>query len=221
MAGVIDQPARGVTPMPPLATGTKSVREPIFTSSPLALVDRDGTINVDPGYLRDPNTVALLNGAAEGLRRLTGLGYVLAIVTNQSGIARGLMTADDVAQVNARLVELLASEGVPIAAVATCPHGPADACGCRKPQPGLAHEVARLTGRSLDGVIVIGDKASDVGLAKAIGARAILIAPRAASPPDFGQDGTAADLVAAAVIAAEWMAETQAAAEGCRSSTAR
>jgi D-glycero-D-manno-heptose 1,7-bisphosphate phosphatase len=177
-----------------------------ITAAPLALLDRDGTINFDPGYLRDVDALELLPGAVEGLQRLSQLGYTLAIVTNQSGIARGLMTATTVAQINARLIELLAGRGVVIAAVATCPHLPDAGCDCRKPKAQLARDIARQLACSLEGAIVIGDKASDIGLAHAIGARSILISVAQGDPPCHGQDATASDLVAAAGIVASWRA---------------
>lgn len=167
---------------------------------PLALLDRDGTIIVDRHYLADPAELELLPGAAEGLRNLATAGYRLAIITNQSGVARGYFTYAVMSKINDRLVAMLAAEDVHIEAVASCPHAPGDDCSCRKPRPGQAHEVVRVTGASLEGAVVIGDKASDIGLAHAIGARGLLVARDAEAVPECGQTATVRDLLEAAAF---------------------
>lgn len=141
----------------------------------LVLLDRDGTINVDKHYLADPDGLDLLPGALDGLRLLRDAGAVLAIVTNQSGIGRGLFDQAAADAVNDRLVSILAEHEIEIAHVATCPHHPDDGCGCRKPADGLALECAAATGLPLKTAWVIGDKDSDMGLAEAVGARGVLI----------------------------------------------
>jgi histidinol-phosphate phosphatase family protein len=174
---------------------------------PLVLLDRDGTINVDRGYLSDPADIELLPGAAEGLRLMIGGGMRLAIVTNQSGVGRGFFSAETAEAVNAHLTATLADEGIRIETTAACHHAPDAECGCRKPAPGLAHQVQRATGASLAEAVVIGDKPSDIGLARAIGARSVLIAPGGdAGAADHGQTATARDLVAAAGIILGWRA---------------
>src|SRR5436190_16833447 len=107
-------------------------------SRPLVLLDRDGTINFDHGYISDPAEIILLPRAAEGLRRLARSGRHLAIVTNQSGVGRGMFTIAKAKAVNQRLTELLKAEGVQIVATAVCYHRPDEACACRKPKDGLA-----------------------------------------------------------------------------------
>jgi len=139
------------------------------------LLDRDGTIMVDRHYLADPTGVELLPGAAAGLRRLRDLGLGLAVVTNQSGLARGLMTAEQVAAVNQRLRELLFAEGITLDGIYLCPHAPEDRCFCRKPAIGLAMQAARDLGFDPAEAFVIGDKASDIVLARNLRARAILV----------------------------------------------
>src|SRR6266568_4684844 len=104
----------------------------------LALLDRDGTVIVDKVYLKDPEGVEFAPGAIEGLRLLRDNGFALALVTNQSGIARGYFDEATLARVHERLAALLSAEGLTLAAIYFCPHGPHDACDCRKPQPGLA-----------------------------------------------------------------------------------
>lgn len=173
------------------------MREPF-----LVLLDRDGTINIDRQYLGDPAGLEFLPGALEGLTLLRDAGAVLAIVTNQSGIGRGLFDREQADTVNDHLVNMLCAHGIEIAHVALCPHTPDEGCNCRKPAPGLALEAAEATGLPLDQAWVIGDKTSDTGLADAVGARGILITDDPLGSPT--EAFTAADLVeAAGIILAE------------------
>lgn len=142
---------------------------------PAAFVDRDGTLIVEKNYLGDPAGVELLPGAAAALAALKAAGYVLVMLTNQSGVARGYFDMEAVGRVHARLAELLAAEGVALDAVYTCPHGPEDACDCRKPRPGMARAAAADLGLDLARSLVFGDKAADLGVGRAIGARAVLV----------------------------------------------
>jgi len=169
-----------------------------MTLRPAAFLDRDGTINVDCHYLSDPAQVELLPGAAEGLKRLAAMGYALVVVTNQSGIARGYFDAARLDEIHARLAELLAAEGIVLDGVYVCPHGPGDACACRKPLPGLALAAAADLGLDLANSVMIGDKAADVGLGRAIGAKAAIlvrtgygVAQEAEANADFTADSLA------------------------------
>jgi len=139
------------------------------------LLDRDGTIIVDQGYLSDPAGVEMIEGAAVALRRLADLGMGLAIVTNQSGVGRGLFDADSVVRVHERLTRLLESEGVFLDGIFVCPHAPDDGCACRKPGTELAERAAAELGFTPGESFVIGDKASDIGLGVALGATTILV----------------------------------------------
>lgn len=141
----------------------------------LVMLDRDGTINVDKHYLADPAGLDLLPGAVEGLVKLRDAGAVLCIVTNQSGIGRGYFDRTSADSINDALAEMLKPHGITFAHIALCPHAPDEACGCRKPAPGMALECAQATGLALAESWVIGDKASDVGLANNTGGRGILI----------------------------------------------
>src|SRR5207302_1229956 len=94
-------------------------------------LDRDGTLMVDTGYVRDPNDVVLLPGVAEGLREARALGFELVVISNQSGVARGLITEAQLAEVEARFESLLAAEGVTLDLVLFCKHGPDHGCPCR------------------------------------------------------------------------------------------
>lgn len=148
-------------------------------------LDRDGTIMEDRGYLNDPDGVALLPGAAKGLRELTRLGMRLVIVTNQSGVARGLLSMAQIEAVHARLVTLLWDQGVSLAGIFTCPHAPEPAgndpgapapCDCRKPRTGLVREAAARLGIDPRESIVVGDKESDLALARTLGVPGVLVA---------------------------------------------
>jgi D-glycero-D-manno-heptose 1,7-bisphosphate phosphatase len=139
------------------------------------LLDRDGTVIVDRHYLSNPANIMLEINAAEGLRMMIALGAIPVIITNQSGVGRGLFTHTEVDMVHLELDRILRAEGINIAGYYSCPHIPEDNCPCRKPEPGLALQAAAELGLTLDDAVVIGDKMSDLGLAKAIGARGILV----------------------------------------------
>ena len=176
---------------------------------PIAFLDRDGTINVDRHYIADPGKVELLPGAAEGLRRMAAAGYRLVIVTNQSGVGRGLVSAEAADAVTARLLAILEAESVRIELAVACPHAPQDGCRCRKPAPGLIERALHRIGGSLDGAVVVGDKASDIGLALAVGIPGVLVATEGAARPDHGQSATVHDLVEAADVMAAWRCKDQ------------
>jgi histidinol-phosphate phosphatase family protein len=143
------------------------------------LFDRDGTLIVNVPYNGDPARVEPVPGARDALDRLRAAGIALGVVTNQSGVARGLLTTDDVEAVNRRVEELLG----PFGAWAICPHGPDDGCSCRKPAPGLVRSAAAELGVDPARSVVIGDTGADVGAAQAAGARVILV-PTAATRPE-------------------------------------
>lgn len=141
----------------------------------LALVDRDGTIIEERNYLSSPAEVRLLPNAAAAIRRLADAGYVVAVVSNQSGIARGYFDAAALDAVEREVARQLAEAGATVGGFFVCPHGPSDDCACRKPLPGLALRAASALGVDLADAIVVGDKACDVDLGRAIGAQAILV----------------------------------------------
>jgi histidinol-phosphate phosphatase family protein len=142
------------------------------------LLDRDGTLVVDVPYNGDPDAVRPMPGAAAALARLRAAGVDTAVVSNQSGIGRGLLSSDGVAAVNRRIEELLG----PLGPWLVCPHAPDDGCDCRKPAPGLVLRAAALLGADPRRCVVIGDIGSDVEAARAAGARAILV-PTAITRP--------------------------------------
>jgi D-glycero-D-manno-heptose 1,7-bisphosphate phosphatase len=132
-------------------------------------LDRDGTLVDELGFLRRPEDLRLLPRAAEGVRAFNAAGWRTIVVTNQSGLARGLFTADDLAAVHARLEAVLAEEGARLDAILHCPHHPEEgapplraACECRKPAPGLLLEAARRFGLELGACWIVGDSRRDI-----------------------------------------------------------
>lgn len=142
----------------------------------IVLLDRDGTVIVNKHYQKDPSVTELLPHAKEGLDRLRQAGFGLVMVTNQSGIGRGLMTEEDVAAVNRSVVEKLGGAADYFAGIYHCPHVDEDKCSCRKPGPGMVERAARDLGFSpRERCYVIGDRDADIGLGKAVGAATILV----------------------------------------------
>lgn len=151
------------------------------------LLDRDGTIMIDKNYQKDPTLTELLPNAALGLKTLSDAGWGLVLVTNQSGIARGLLAERDLAAVNASLQRLLAEKGAHLDAIYFCPHVPEDNCDCRKPLPGMAKAAAKELGFSLADCVVIGDRPCDIELGRAVGGTAVLV--RTGGGKETEQDG--------------------------------
>ena len=159
-------------------------------------LDRDGTVIPDANYLSTVEGVALLPGAGEALGRLARAGFLLVLVTNQSGIGRGYFTAEVVEAQHARLRELLKPFGAELAAVEFCPHAPEEVCGCRKPLPGMILRAAERLGIASEASFMAGDKPADVQAGRAAGCRTVFIGRECP-----GADFCAPDLAAAA----EWI----------------
>jgi HAD superfamily hydrolase (TIGR01662 family) len=138
------------------------------------LFDRDGTLIEDVPYLADPQRVRPVPGARRTLNQLRRQGVALGVVSNQSGVARGLIAADELERVNARVESLLG----PFDTWQVCPHAPDARCSCRKPEPGMVTAAARELGLAPDECLLIGDIGSDVDAALAAGARAVLVPTR-------------------------------------------
>jgi D-glycero-D-manno-heptose 1,7-bisphosphate phosphatase len=166
------------------------------------LLDRDGTINVERHYLSSPEQIELLPNAALGLEHMQGLGLGLAIITNQSGIARGYFDLPMLQSIHSCLQGLLLEKNVSLKEIFVCPHRPEDACWCRKPNPGLVEQAAAKLKFRFDECIVIGDKPCDIDLGRNIGAVTILVTTgHGASHVDMiNADYVAADLLQAAYI---------------------
>lgn len=167
-----------------------------------ALLDRDGVINVDRGYVHRWTEFEFVPGAIDAMARLHEGGYLLAVVTNQSGIARGYYTEADLAALNAEMSAFLAARGAPLAGIYACPHLPgapvaayAIDCDCRKPKAGLIRQAEQALGLHLGRSFLAGDKPSDIAAARAAGVgRAYLIGTGAAP----AADGRFPDLAACA-----------------------
>jgi histidinol-phosphate phosphatase family protein len=170
------------------------VRHDSAMSPEAILFDRDGTLIVDVPYNGDPAMVWPMPGAREALYLLRRAGMALAVISNQSGVGRGMISEAQVQAVNARSEELLG----PVDAWLHCPHGPHDGCECRKPAPGLVLRAARLLAVRPDRCAVVGDIGSDMRAAAAAGARGVLVpTPRTRAEEIVDAPETAPDLPAA------------------------
>ena len=141
---------------------------------PAAFLDRDGVLIEDTGFIGEPEHVRILPDVPLALRRLHDAGYARIVVSNQSGVARGYFSNDDVVRVNHALAGMLAGDGARIDAFYVCPHYDED-CDCRKPAPGLIRKAVAEHALTLLGSVVIGDRGSDIALAHAVGIPGILV----------------------------------------------
>lgn len=172
----------------------------------LVILDRDGVINHDSDeFVKSADEWLPIDGSLDAIGRLSRAGFTVAIATNQSGIGRGLMTRDDLDHIHARMMRLAQEAGGTIDLIVYCPHHPDDGCDCRKPLPGLLHQVAGHYGISLAGVPVIGDSLRDLEAAAAVSARPMLVLT--------GNGAETARTPAAGRFAAETFADLGAAAE--------
>lgn len=157
---------------------------------PGILLDRDGTIIVDHGYVGSVDRVEFIDGAAEAIASFNEAGVPVAVVTNQSGVARGLYGLDDVDRVHEHIARQLAAHGAHIDLFTYCPYHPDGVVAAfsrtsddRKPGPGMAKAAAAALGLDLGRSWVVGDRAEDIGLAKAIGASAVHVGVTARPGP--------------------------------------
>jgi len=157
---------------------------------PAVFVDRDNTLIKDPGYLRDLECVELLPGAAEAVRRLREAGYPVVVVSNQSGVARGYLTEDDLTAIHRRMQDLLASHGAAVDAIYYCPYLDSDEAvrpeyridsDLRKPKPGMLLLAAREHAIDLSRSWMIGDSERDVQAGRAAGCRSVLLSANGAA----------------------------------------
>jgi len=150
----------------------------------IVFLDRDGTLIEEVGYLSDPRQVKEIPGAAESLLRLIRGGFLLAVVSNQAGLAKGKFGEEEGEAVHRAFVDLFRAKGVDFAAVEYCPHHPEGsvekyrvACDCRKPSPGMAERVlARLGQPAAYTTWIVGDKMTDVLMGRTLGSKTILVA---------------------------------------------
>jgi D-glycero-D-manno-heptose 1,7-bisphosphate phosphatase len=143
---------------------------------PLIILDRDGVINQDSDdFIKSPAEWEPIEGSLEAIARLNYAGYSVVVITNQSGVARGLLDVETLTRIHNKMRRMLAQAGGKIEAILFCPHGPDDECECRKPKAGNFHTLAHRLRISLDGVPAIGDSLRDIEAAMAVGAKPILV----------------------------------------------
>jgi D-glycero-D-manno-heptose 1,7-bisphosphate phosphatase len=162
----------------------------------LVLLDRDGVINVDSDdYIKSPDEWRPLPGSLEAIARLNAHGFEIVVVSNQSGIGRGLFSEATLAAIHSKMRAAIERAGGALLGIYYCPHRPDEGCRCRKPAPGLLERIEIDFGCSLENTPFIGDKRSDVEAALAVGARPILVGSGQRSGPGETGGRTAAGRV--------------------------
>ncbi len=145
-------------------------------SNKLVILDRDGVINYDSDeYVKTTDEWIPLPGSIEALGKLTKAGYKIAIATNQSGIARGYFSLETLNNMHKKMVDLATEVGAKIDYIAFCPHGPDDHCDCRKPLPGLIHQIEQALDFSAADCFMVGDSLRDLQAGQAAGLKAALV----------------------------------------------
>ncbi len=166
-------------------------------------LDRDGTINQDVGYIHDSDQFELIPGSAEAIRALNAQGFPVVVISNQAGIAKGIIKEDRMPELHEAFLHMLDKEGAKIDGFYYCPHHPEGTvanyrcvCSCRKPEPGLLQKASHELHLDLPRSYVVGDKISDIQLAHNVGAVAIMVLtghglneqnsyPEGIAPPHF------------------------------------
>lgn len=141
----------------------------------VVFVDRDGTVIEEKDFIKTPDEMEFLPGSIEAIKILRELGYKIIVISNQSGIGRGILTEEMVTKVNESFLERLKKENAEIDALYFCPHRPEDNCDCRKPRTGLIQKAVEEHKLDLKDAVVIGDKLSDVELGRNLGAKTVLV----------------------------------------------
>ena len=141
------------------------------------VVDRDGTLNREAheGWVDSVDAWEWLPGSLEGMQLLAEHGFLVSVATNQSGIGRGVVAADQVASVHDHMLRDLRDRGVELVGLYVCPHAPDEGCECRKPKPGLVRRAMRDSGIGADATMLIGDDARDLEAGREAGARVALV----------------------------------------------
>lgn len=142
----------------------------------LVILDRDGVINEDSDeYIKSMEEWLPIPGSLEAIARLHREGYRVVVITNQSGVARGLFQTDTLMLIHAKMIDAVRAKGGDIDSIFFCPHGPDDGCRCRKPLPGLYEEAADRLKINLQGVYAVGDSERDIVVARAVQAQPVLV----------------------------------------------
>jgi D-glycero-D-manno-heptose 1,7-bisphosphate phosphatase len=142
----------------------------------VVILDRDGTLVIDRGYLDDPAGLEFESGAAEGVRWLYSHGFRLVVISNQSGVGRGYFSLERLQAMNARLHAMVEEAGARLEGIYCCPHKPGVGCPCRKPALGLMNQAASELRFDPASAVVMGDKESDIEFGRNARAATILIA---------------------------------------------
>lgn len=142
----------------------------------LIILDRDGVINMDSNeFIKKPEEWLPIAGAIQAIASLKSAGWIVAVATNQSGIARGLLNEETLHAIHAKMQAQLAAMNARIDLITWCPHGPKDRCHCRKPRPGLYRQIAASLHCSLIDVPIVGDSLRDLLAAEEVGGKPILV----------------------------------------------
>jgi D-glycero-D-manno-heptose 1,7-bisphosphate phosphatase len=170
---------------------------------PAVFLDRDGVIILEKNFQCDPKTIEFIPGAIQALRNL-GTNFLAAVISNQSGVARGYFAEEDVIRFHRALDEMLGKSKAAISGWYFCPHGPDDKCECRKPKPGMILRAAKELPIDLEASWMVGDKSSDIGAGKGAGLKTILVRTgyggKEPGAIDIRPDFVADDLLAAVDI---------------------
>ncbi|MGB7062393.1 MAG: D-glycero-beta-D-manno-heptose 1,7-bisphosphate 7-phosphatase [Candidatus Zixiibacteriota bacterium] len=143
--------------------------------SKVAFLDRDGTIIEEKDFIKTADQIEFVPGSIDAIKMLRSLGYKIVVVSNQSGIGRGILTEKMVTDVNASFLRRLEEQGAPADGLYFCPHHPYDNCDCRKPKTGMIQRAVRELKLDLRDAVVVGDKLADIQLGKNIGATTVLV----------------------------------------------
>jgi D-glycero-D-manno-heptose 1,7-bisphosphate phosphatase len=176
----------------------------------LVLLDRDGVINHDsPDFIKSASEFVPIEGSIDAIVRLRRGGFRVAVCTNQSGVARGRLTLDDLAAIHRKLAALLADRGAALDAIYYCPHGPDEGCACRKPKPGMLVAAMCDLRQQPENTVFVGDSARDLEAAEAAGCLPLLVRTgNGAALLDSAAPVRAARVFADLAHAADWLLAT-------------
>lgn len=141
-------------------------------------IDRDGTINVNFGYINNPDDFKMYPGVKDGIKLLKDNGFKIIIITNQSGIARGYFSEETLEKIHEKMKSELSKEGAMIDAIYFCPHHPDEKCNCRKPKPGMLEKAIKDFNIDIEKSFIIGDRMLDVEAGHKIGCKTVLVPER-------------------------------------------
>lgn len=169
-------------------------------------LDRDGTLNEDPGYINHPSLMKLIPGVGEALASLKAAGFRLIVVSNQSGVGRGIIPVGELPKIHARMDELLSAWGAQIDFYSLCTHRPDEGCPCRKPSPKLLIDGAKSLGVDLSCSYMVGDKKVDLEAGRAAKVRGVALVRTGHGKETESSSAELADFIGADLVAvASWI----------------